>query len=302
MATTAGDVNSFREGVIATIERQNWLTTLGDRLQRTIAAAFRAGGEPGRKTRDFLHGTWLGHPLHPVLTDVPLGAWTTALVLDSMDEGDGPCAQAADAAITLGLVGAVAAATTGLTDWHQTDGGTRRVGLSHGLANITAAGTYAAALIFRRHGARRAGRRLAGVGFFLAIGAAYVGGHLVYRKRVGVDHAPTPDAWDDFIPVMPDTEVRESIAHRVEARGVAIVLIRRAGRIHAMIETCAHLGGPLSEGQMEGDSIRCPWHGSRFALADGRVLEGPSTFSQPCFDVRVRNGQVELRPRARLNG
>ncbi len=299
MVSGSGDVASLGEAAIAMIERQNWLGTIGDRVQQTIAATFRAGGEPGRKVRDFIHGTWLGHPLHPVLTDVPIGAWTTALILDSVDQGDGPCARAADGAITLGLVGAVAAAVTGLTDWHQTDGGTRRVGLSHGLANITAASVYAAALILRRQGARSVGRPLASLGFVLALGAAFVGGHLVYRKRVGVDHAPTPEPWDDFVAVVPEAEFRESIPHRVHARGASIVLVRRDGRIHALIGTCAHMGGPLSEGQVEGDSIRCPWHGSRFALSDGRVLEGPSTFSQPCFDVRVRNGQVELRLRAR---
>ena len=299
MTMTAPDVAGLGEAAIATIERQDWLGTIGDTLQQAIAATFRAGGEPGRRIRDFLHGSWLGHPLHPALTDVPLGAWTTALVLDSADSGDGPCARAADAAITLGLVGAVAAAVTGLTDWHQTDGGARRVGLSHGLANITAAGVYAAALVLRRRGARSVGRPLASAGFVLALGAAYVGGHLVFRKRVGVDHAAVPDSWDDFVAVMPEAELRESTPHRVQARGATVVLVRRGARIHALIETCAHLGGPLSEGRVEGDSIRCPWHGSRFSLADGHVLEGPSAFSQPCFDVRVRDGQVELRPRMR---
>jgi nitrite reductase/ring-hydroxylating ferredoxin subunit len=76
------------------------------------------------------------------------------------------------------------------------------------------------------------------------------------------------------------------------------VLVRRGDRIHALVESCAHLGGPLSEGSVEGGAIRCPWHGSLFALEDGRVLEGPSSFPQPCFEVRVREGQIEVRPRA----
>ena len=75
------------------------------------------------------------------------------------------------------------------------------------------------------------------------------------------------------------------------------MLIRRAGRIYALADSCAHLGGPLSEGQVDGLSIRCPWHGSRFDLEEGGVLEGPSTFPQPCFEIRVRAGQIEVRAR-----
>ena len=295
MAVPERHVRQIGETVIETIERQDWLDVIGDRLQRAVTAAFEAGGGAGRRVRDVLHGTWLGHPLHPVLTDVPLGAWTTALVLDTA--GGRGMRRAADTAIGIGIAGAVGSAVTGLTDWQHTTGGDRRVGLGHALLNTTALALYVTSLALRRRGARSAARRVSALGFVVVAGAAYLGGSLVFKKRIGVDHAPHPESWDEFVPVLPEAELATGAPRRVEARGVAIVLVRRDQRIHALAESCAHLGGPLSEGRVEGQAIRCPWHGSLFALEDGRVLEGPSTFPQPCFEVRVRAGQVELRPR-----
>jgi nitrite reductase/ring-hydroxylating ferredoxin subunit/uncharacterized membrane protein len=288
-------VRQIGETAIEAIERQDWLDVIGDRLQKGVAAAFQAGGDAGRRVRDFLHGTWLGHPLHPVLTDVPLGAWTTALVLDAT--GSKGTARAADTAIGVGIAGAVGAAVTGLTDWQHTTGGDRRVGLGHALLNTTALALYVTSFALRRRGARDLGRGLSALGFLVATGAAYVGGHLVYKKRIGVDHAPRPDSWTDFVAVLPEVELRDAAPRRAEARGVGLVLVRRGDQVCALADLCAHLGGPLSEGRVEGDAIRCPWHGSLFSLDDGRVLEGPSTFPQTCFEARVRGGQIEVRPR-----
>jgi nitrite reductase/ring-hydroxylating ferredoxin subunit/uncharacterized membrane protein len=296
MALPARKLGHVGEAAVEAIERQGWLDPLGDRLQAAVARIYQAGGQTGRVIRDLLHGTWLGHPLHPVLTDIPLGAWTAALVLDAMDSGRGRgFSRAADTSIGVGLAGAVGAAATGLTDWHHTTGGDRRAGLVHGLMNTAATVLYAGSLVTRRRGARAAGQGLASAGFLVALGAAYLGGHLVYGKRIGVTHAPKPEPSDDFIPVLPEAELREGTPRRVQARDMTLVLVRQDGQIYALVESCAHLGGPLSEGTVEEDSIRCPWHGSRFALEDGRVLEGPSTFPQPCFEVRIRTGQVEVR-------
>jgi nitrite reductase/ring-hydroxylating ferredoxin subunit/uncharacterized membrane protein len=297
MAIAQTKLRELGEGAVEQVERQEWLEPVADRLQHAITTAYEAGGVAGRRIRDFLHGTWLGHPLHPVLTDVPLGAWSVAAALDVLNRTDDEAQnRAAEAAVTVGLVGAVGAAVTGLTDWQHTNAEARRVGLVHGLLNVSATALYAGSLVLRLRGSRPAGRALGGLAFTVAIGAAYLGGHLVFRKRIGVDHAPHVE-WDDFVAVLRDAELHEAMARRVETRGVQIVLVRRGGRVHALAERCAHLGGPLSEGTLDEVSIRCPWHGSRFALEDGAVLEGPSTFSQPCFDVRVREGQIEVRPR-----
>jgi nitrite reductase/ring-hydroxylating ferredoxin subunit len=219
-----------------------------------------------------------------------------ATVLDVSSGGNGYRDRTADAAIGVGLAGAVGAAVTGMTDWQHTAAEERRVGLLHGLLNLSATGLYAISLALRFRGARTAGRTIGGLGFTVALGAAYLGGHLVYRKRIGVDHAPRGD-WDDFATALPEAELGESVPRRVDVRGVPVVLIRRAGRTYALADSCAHLGGPLSEGQIDDVAIRCPWHGSRFALDDGTVFEGPSTFRQTCFDVRVRDGQIQVRAR-----
>lgn len=296
MAVPARHVRQLGEAAIETVERQQWLDAVATPLQTMIVAAFAAGGEAGRRTRDFLHGTWLGHPLHPLLTDVPLGAWTTALLLDVIGTKRRGLSRAADAAIGVGLAGGVGAAVTGLTDWQHTSEGDRRVGLTHGLLNTAAMALYATALILRRRGARTSGGAVAGVGFLAAASAAYLGGSLVYRKRAGVDHAARPSG-GDFVSVMRDTELVEGQPRRVEAEGISIVLVRRGTQVYALGDACAHLGGPLSEGRLDGHGIRCPWHGSLFGLDDGRVLEGPSTYPQPCFDVRIRAEHIEVRPR-----
>ena len=152
---------------------------------RRRGSAFDSAGTAGRKVRNFLHGVWLGHPLHPVLTDIPVGAWTAAVMLDAVDERKG-----ADLAVKVGLAGAVGSAVTGLTDWQATDGPARRVGLVHGLLNITA-DRVVHGVAGRAESARpeRRPRTLAVVGYAVALASAYLGGHLVYRKQIGVDHA-----------------------------------------------------------------------------------------------------------------
>jgi nitrite reductase/ring-hydroxylating ferredoxin subunit len=96
---------------------------------------------------------------------------------------------------------------------------------------------------------------------------------------------------------MDEADLKERNPVRVMAGDVAVLLVKIGDTINAISNTCTHLGGPLNEGQLEGDSIRCPWHGSRFCLADGSVLEGPATFPEREFDVRVRAGRIEVRAR-----
>jgi len=270
--------------------------------QRAVVAAFKAGGSAGRAVKNFLHGTWLGHPLHPALTDVPLGAWTTALVFDTLDAGGRgwpwqPAARRrADAAILVGIAGAVGAALAGLTDWQHTDGRARRTGLAHAALNTVALGLYTSSLIVRRRGSRGTGRSLAVAGFGMVMASAWLGGRLVYRDRVGVDHAQR-DEPEGFLRALRESELREGQPVRAEISGLRVVLVKRDGRVYAIGERCSHLGGPLAEGEVRDDSIVCPWHGSRFALADGRVLDGPATMPQPCFEARVRDGFVEVRRR-----
>lgn len=283
---------------VEVIKKQNWLEPIADRLQPTVAAALGVDGPIGPRVANILHGTWLGHPLHVVLTDVPIGSWTAAAVLDALEEKTGSRAmgQGADAAIALGLVGAAAAGITGLADWSTIGGGQpRRIGLAHGLLNATATACYVTSLCLRRTHSRRAGRRFALLGLIVSSVAAYLGGHLVFKEKIGVDHTADYSPPEDFVSVLAEVELLENQLRRVDANGMPVLLVRSGQRIYAIAETCAHLGGPLSEGKLEDPTVRCPWHGSRFSLEDGRVLEGPSVHAQPVLEVRVRDGQIEVR-------
>src|SRR5215216_3321602 len=228
------------------IDRQQWLDQVSDALQPAIAGAFQAAGTVGQKLEDCLHGTWLGHPLHSVLTDVPIGAWTAALVLDAMDEMSGreEFGQGADAAVAVGIVGAIGSAVTGLTDWHKTDGAARRIGITHGLMNATALALYATSMVCRRRKDRRAGRGLSFLGYAIASASAYLGGHLVYGEQIGVDHTADQRPPKEFVRVCDEADLREGELHRAEAAGLPVLLVRRGGRIFAIAETCSHLGGP----------------------------------------------------------
>jgi uncharacterized membrane protein len=172
------------------IARQDWLERTAETAQPVIIKTFNAGGMAGRKIKDFLQGVWFGHPLHPALTDVPLGAWTVALIFDAMAEGNGrkECARAAETAVAIGLVGAIGAVATGVTDWSETGGRARRVGLMHGLLNAGSIALYGASFLLRRRDQRRAGRNLAYLGYAISMTSAYIGGHLVFNERIGVDH------------------------------------------------------------------------------------------------------------------
>ncbi|HKO56095.1 MAG TPA: Rieske 2Fe-2S domain-containing protein [Thermoanaerobaculia bacterium] len=275
------------------IDSQEWL----DETSGTIADAIR--DVLPRELKNLLHGTWLGHPLHPVLTDIPVGAWSVALALDGVAgmTGSEDVGDAADVAIAIGLLGAVGAAVTGATDWSETYGRGRKVGLVHGILNLAAAGLYTGSLIARRGGNRDTGVALSMLGYAIAGASAYLGGHLVFSEQIGVDHTATADADkpEEFTAVMAAASLAENKPTRVVADGVAIMLLKRGERIYALTDTCPHLGGPLSEGTLVDGAIRCPWHGSELALEDGSVVNGPSTFPARCFQVRIQDGVIELR-------
>jgi nitrite reductase/ring-hydroxylating ferredoxin subunit/uncharacterized membrane protein len=283
---------------LAAVAQQAWLEPLGESLSTAVRSAYDAAGDAGRQLKNAAHGTWLGHPLHSALTDVPLGAWMTSAVLDAAEDytGDAGYGRAADVAIGLGLAGAAGAAVTGLTDWSETDGDAKRLGLAHGLVNVAATALFATSLALRRNGSRAAGRGFSIAGLMTVCAGAYIGGALVYDKRLGVTHADEP-AETDFQPVLRSDELGEGQMRRVRAGGADVMLARRHGRVCALAEHCSHLGGPLSEGTLKDGSVVCPWHGSEFALDDGRVLNGPATHSQPRFETREEHGEIHLRTR-----
>jgi nitrite reductase/ring-hydroxylating ferredoxin subunit/uncharacterized membrane protein len=277
---------------VKAIERQEWMAPAEEGLHRLVGRALHAAG---RSARNVLHGTWLGHPLHPVLTDIPVGAWTVAVCFDCLDAArpHAAYARAADRSIVIGIVAAVATAAAGFADWYHTAGGSRRTGFVHAALNTAALGLFAGSLGARRAGSLGAGRALSASGFVTLLASAYLGGTLVYRQRIGVDHSPiaagtTGEVWID-------AALGEGERRRVDVDGVPVLLVREQGRVYALAERCAHQGGPLGDGHVEDGTIVCPWHGSRYALADGRVIDGPSAFSQPRFEVREAAGRLAVR-------
>ncbi|MGZ7033337.1 MAG: DUF2231 domain-containing protein, partial [Thermoanaerobaculia bacterium] len=237
------------------IAEEDWLDDIAGPVQEFIHDLF---GD-ARELKNALHGTWLGHPLHPVLTDIPLGAWTVALVLDAIEEMTGreELEAGADAAIGIGLLGALGAAVTGLTDWSETDGRSRKVGLTHGLLNIAATSLYATSWIMRLRKKQRPNAvALSMLGYAISGASAYLGGHLALGEQVGVDHTATANADEPkkFVVVLKESELRENKPTRGDAQGVPVLLYKRDGRIFAITETCPHLGAPLSEGKVVGDA------------------------------------------------
>lgn len=279
------------------IQRQEWIDPLADTVQKAVGSAFESAGEAGQKTKNFLHGTWLGHPLHSAVTDVPIGAWTSAMVMDAMEDvtGRSEFGRAADTAVAIGLTGAVVSAVSGITDWQATDGNARKIGMTHGILNLSGALLYGASLGMRRSGSRKAAKGFSALGFVVALGAAYLGGKLVYQERIGVDHIAGQEFPAEFTPVLADEDLAEGKMKRVDVRGTRILLARRDHRVYAISEVCSHLGGPLSEGEFEGCAVRCPWHGSRFSLEDGRVLDGPAVHCARSLKTRIEKGQIEVR-------
>lgn len=274
------------------------------KLANAVSTALQLGGRTARPLQDALHGVWLGHPLHPAIATFPVGCWTLAFILDTSAttgiKNEPAAARAADVALAAGCVGAIGAAVSGLVDWRQIHGRDRRTGFAHAAVNTTALVLNLGSLALRRRGSRPAGRALSGAGWLAMVVGAYLGGHMVYRRGVGVDHGNRSPEPRTFQPVVPLDELDEGRPRRVEVwdeparRSVGIAIVRHRGAVYALGARCSHFGGPLDEGWVQDGGLVCPWHGSRFCLRTGRVLGGPSTAPQPRYRARIRAGVVEV--------
>ncbi len=298
--------------IVGTIEKQQWLDRVADPLHRPLRAALSRVPI----LRSFLDGTWLGHPVHAAVSDVPIGMWASAQLLDVVALV-GPrtrlekivdragvlglvrrsgTERTADRLHAIGLVSALGVAVFGLADWSWTRGRTRRLGLVHGLVNVTITGLYAGSLFARAKGRRKTGVALSSVGMGMLLFSAWLGGELVYKHGVGVSRqafeGKGPRKWTDVGPL---TVLREGEMTTVEADGMPILLARHRGELRAIGDTCTHMGCSLSKGKLVGDRVVCDCHGSEFRVTDGKVMRGPATVSEPAFDVRVQEGRLEIR-------
>lgn len=280
------------------LERQEWLDAPSYKLEHATGFLFNLAGARARSTQDLLHGVWLGHPLHPTLTDIPLGAWSTAFVLDTVDllvPRPPGLRRAAQLAVGLGVLGGVAAAVTGVTDWQHTHDDARRLGMVHGAGNTMALALYGMSWRDRRRGHLARARVASSVGYAVAVIGSYLGGALVFRHRVGVDHGDARLTPRTFTAVLAQADLCEDTPTLVDCAGVAVVLLRHDGRITALGGDCPHLGAPMAQGWLYRGALVCPWHGSRFDPQTGAVVTGPATSPLACFQTRLREGHIEIR-------
>jgi nitrite reductase/ring-hydroxylating ferredoxin subunit/uncharacterized membrane protein len=264
-----------------------------DQVAAPLARAVERAAPDGSRVNAALSGTAFGHPLHPPLTDVVIGAWTSAVALDWIGgKRGGP---AADWLVALGVLSALPTAAAGLNDWATLEGPTRRLGLVHGTTNVVATGLFGTSWLARKAGRRFFGRLLALAGYGTVSVGGFLGGHLSFRRGVGVDHTAFLEVPEDWTAVVDEAGVKELEPLLVKSAGVEIVLVRERGSLYALLERCAHQGGPLHEGRIEDGCIVCPWHSSRYRLSDGVAVSGPTAHPQPAVQVRVRDGKVEVR-------
>jgi nitrite reductase/ring-hydroxylating ferredoxin subunit/uncharacterized membrane protein len=278
------------------VDRLGWLRTLSDWLTGALGP-FRERHQDNL-VLELLHGgRWVGHPLHPALSDLPIGLWAGVMVLDATDRDPAP-RRGIDAAGMLsaaGILAAGATALTGLNDWAVSDDQDRRVGLFHGLLNTVALGLQGASLGTRMAGHRGSARALGAASLTVTAAAGYLGGHLVFTKGVMVNRvawATGPRRWTR---ALQEADLPDDSPTAVEAEGRQIMLYRHGGSLYAIDNICSHAGGLLSRGPVADLAVTCPLHGSRFGLADGCVLRGPASQPQPVLPTRIRNGWIEVR-------
>lgn len=274
------------------------MTALTDRLEAAEgldvatrpAAAFWSKALAPSWLRELLSGRRLGHPVHPALVQVAAGSLLSASALDAT--GQERMRPAARALVALGLAASVPTVLAGWSDWLDTEQAEKRVGFVHAATNATGITAYVVSWLQRRGGS--SGRTAGFVGAATLGVGGWLGGHLAYAQGVGVDTTAFETGPADWADVCAADEVTDGL-RQVRAGRVALLLTRVDGAVVALADRCTHRGGPLSDGERRGDCVVCPWHGSEFALATGRVRRGPATRPQPTYEVRETAGRVEVR-------
>jgi nitrite reductase/ring-hydroxylating ferredoxin subunit/uncharacterized membrane protein len=239
--------------------------------------------------RGLLSGSSLGHPLHPILTDLPLGCWTSAALLDLT--GQAPAASRR--LVGVGVLGTLPTALAGISDWLDTAGAEQRVGLVHAAGNLLGLSCFAGSWLRRRRGGK--GTTLSFAGLAVVSLAGWLGGHLSFALGVGVDTNAFDSGPEDWTATTPGQQ--NGPLRRDEVDGVRLVVTTLAdgSKPYAMADRCSHRGGSLSEGELREECVVCPWHGSRFDARNGNVRRGPASAPQPTYEVRPGQGGIEVR-------
>jgi nitrite reductase/ring-hydroxylating ferredoxin subunit/uncharacterized membrane protein len=273
-------------------------------LANGIASAMRgiygALGGPGRFFQSFLNGSWLGHSLHAVVVDVVIGAATAAILLDLLRLvfGVDGLEDATTWVVLLAGLSALSAIVTGLTDFKDTspDSSPRDVAGMHGLINIVATIGLAVSFFQRWAGAHDGGFWVLLVAYLVLGVGGYIGGHIVFKHGYMVNYNAFARGKraKEFTPLVAAADVPEETPTKVSFGATSVMVVRRGDVVFALKETCSHAGGPLSEGELKGDTITCPWHFSTFRLADGGVVHGPASSRQIRYAARINEGQIEI--------
>ena len=271
--------------------QSRWSKPFGDFNHRWLSALFH----PIRPVQSFLNGTWLGHPVHSAVTDVPVGAMTVSIVADLISQH-----VVADIAMVIGILAMVAAAVTGLADYTEVDGHARNRATVHGTIMVITLLVYLLSLAVRSGNPtdRLLPVVLGVIGYLLLTLGAAIGGDLVYLIGTHVNRHAWRGAGAKWIALdlgsLPD--IPEGGPTKLRAGINDLVVVRQGDRILALHAQCAHAGGPLPEGEIVDGQIQCPWHGSRFRLDNGHVSRNPAMYDQPAYDVRrAEAGGWEVR-------
>ncbi|PZS27199.1 MAG: (2Fe-2S)-binding protein [Pseudonocardiales bacterium] len=245
--------------------------------------------------RDILHGVPIGHPAHPMLVQVPIGAWLSAALLDRVPGAE----KGADTLVAAGIAAALPAALSGAVDFSDQHPEQARVGLVHAVSNTVSLALFAASLVARAGGRRRVGRRLALLGIGTLSVGGVLGGHISFHQAGGANHTEdvphrVSPGWR---PVCPLDDLGDGEPVRKMVDDVPVFVLRTGKTVAVLADLCSHLSAPLHEGEVTGSGpdrcVVCPWHGSTFRLADGAVVHGPATAPQPVFTVRIEGTMVE---------
>ena len=290
----------FTERISARIIKSNLIQKISAALDKLLQLCFRAPAM--RRLKIFLNGTWAGHPLHPMLTDIPIGAWTLTIILDLIGLlfGFPQLGLASGITAGIGVAGALAAAAAGLADWMDVDPPEKAIGAFHATVNVSATILFLISFLVRW------GRQwqlewetfvLAAAGYVLVTIGGYLGGIMVFHMGVMINRDAYRTGPDDFKPAVETRELTEGQLKRVSVEEQPVVLLRLNGRIYAIGAVCSHYGAPLNEGTIVGRTIECPWHASRFSLEDGRVVQGPACAAMPVYDCKIVNDQVQIKLR-----
>ena len=277
------------------------LRGLSNGIASATDAVYRVLGAPGKLLQDLLNGSWLGHSLHAVLVDVVVGAATAVLLLDLLRVIFGVTDLEVAATWVLGLafLSALGAILTGLTDYKDTapNSAERDIAGLHGLINIVATVGFGLSLWMRLGDSHDAGFWLLLVSYLVVSLGAYIGGHVVFKYGYMVNHNAfsRPKRAKEFTAVLPLASLPEATPTKASLGATALVLVRRGDMVHALRETCSHAGGPLAEGELNDDTITCPWHFSTFRLRDGAVVHGPAGTRQAAYRARIAGDQVEVQ-------